>query len=258
MGWGTGNLGGGASLNFNVKGYATEELLMAATPKENTIGIITTTPITSWIFSATEPAEPVEGMAWIATGTSSTVEFGALKKNGIRVYPISAKQYVNGKWGAVNAYIYQGGVWSQFAYMRYYFIQNGKAVIEPVSQFNATINEADGIYQVAVNDSSKHTAVNFQCSGFDGKTVHIVIDSASGPIVDANKYHSGLLVNTSAVTTAVWWPSYIAQITISDVTSEEEFTLPIPADFTNGYLIISLTASLNKTAHYNIKDMWIE
>jgi hypothetical protein len=245
--------GGGEALNFKILGG----LKQPANPKENTIWVETSTAITSYAFSATQPTGST-GMVWIEIGTSSTASFNVLKKNTITVYIISARQYVNGKWGAVNAYIYQGGVWSQFAYMRYYFIQNGKAVIEPVSQFNATINEAGGIYKVAVNDSSKHTAVNFQCSGFDGKTVHIVIDSASGPIVDANRYHSGLLVNTSAVTTAVWWPSYIAQITISDVTSEEEFTLPIPADFTNGYLIISLTANLNKTAHYNIKDMWIE
>lgn len=102
---------GGASLNFDVKAYGTEEVLLAAAPKENTIGVITTTAISSWIFSATEPAEPVEGMVWISTGTSSAVEFNALKKNVIQVYPASAKQYVSGAWVDVTAYSYQGGKW---------------------------------------------------------------------------------------------------------------------------------------------------
>ena len=103
--------GGGAALNFKVLAYATEEALLAATPAENTIGIITETPITSWIFSATEPSPAAAGMVWITTGTSSSAEFNALKKNAIQIYPISAKQYVGGAWVNVDAYSYQGGEW---------------------------------------------------------------------------------------------------------------------------------------------------
>ena len=111
MGWGIGNIGGGTSLNFTVKAYATEAALLAATPKENTIGIITTTAINGWIFSAVEPTEPVEGIVWISTGTSSAIEFNALKKNAIQVYPISAKQYVGGAWINVTVKSYQDGGW---------------------------------------------------------------------------------------------------------------------------------------------------
>lgn len=106
--------GGGTSLNFDVKAYATEEALLAATPKENTIGIITTNKITGWLFSATEPESPTEGMVWISTGASSTIEFNALKKNGIQVYPLSAKQYVSGAWVDVTAMSYQGGEWVEW------------------------------------------------------------------------------------------------------------------------------------------------
>lgn len=52
-----------------------------------------------------------EGMVWIATGTTSTVEFNALKKNGIVVYPLSAKQYVSGAWVDKAAKSYQNGAW---------------------------------------------------------------------------------------------------------------------------------------------------
>ena len=107
-------VGGGASLNFDVKAYATEEALLAAVPAENTIGVITQTAMTSWAFSATEPAEPVAGMVLISTGNSSGVAFNALKKNAIQVYPLSAKQYVDGAWVDVTAMSYQGGEWVEW------------------------------------------------------------------------------------------------------------------------------------------------
>lgn len=52
-----------------------------------------------------------DGAVWIYTGTSSPAEFNALKKNGIQVYPISVKQYVNGEWVGVTAKSYQNGAW---------------------------------------------------------------------------------------------------------------------------------------------------
>jgi len=52
-----------------------------------------------------------EGLVWIKTGTLSPVEFNALKKNGIQVYPLSAMQYVSGAWTDVTAQSYQNGSW---------------------------------------------------------------------------------------------------------------------------------------------------
>ena len=114
---------GGAALNFDVKAYATEELLKAATPKENTIGIVTTVPITSWIFSATEPEEKETGMVWFAAGTAGTIEFNALKKNAIQVFPLFANQYVDGNCVNVTAMIYKGGEWEEL--WDGYFFKNG-------------------------------------------------------------------------------------------------------------------------------------
>jgi len=51
------------------------------------------------------------GAVWISTGTASNVEFNALKKNGIMVYPISAKQYIGGTWVEKEAKTYQNGAW---------------------------------------------------------------------------------------------------------------------------------------------------
>lgn len=54
------------------------------------------------------------GQVWISTGASSTVAFDAMKKNGITVYPISAKQYVSGAWVDKTAKSYQNGEWVEW------------------------------------------------------------------------------------------------------------------------------------------------
>lgn len=135
MGWGTGNLGGGSGgFNFKIVGGTSEP----SSPRENDIWINTDSKITSWVFSANEPENPESGMIWISTGSSSNVAFNALKKNGIHLYPISAKKYIAGgsasilgedllgemvlgstintdsQWVDVTAKSYQGGEWVEW------------------------------------------------------------------------------------------------------------------------------------------------
>lgn len=102
----TGGGGGGGGLNFRVIGST----IQPTSTKENDIWVNTNSKIESWIFSATEPA-PVPGMVWISVGVASGAAFNALKKNGIVVYPMSAKQYISGAWVDVVAKSYQSGRW---------------------------------------------------------------------------------------------------------------------------------------------------
>lgn len=102
-----GRRGGVNPLNFRVLGGTAAP----SGPKENDIWVNSDTEITGWVFSVAEPAAPVEGMVWIATGKSGGLEFNALKKNGIQVYPMSAKQYIDGAWVDKTAKSYQGGGW---------------------------------------------------------------------------------------------------------------------------------------------------
>lgn len=102
-----GNGGGGAALNFSVIGGTSQP----SGAGENTIWIDTDTAITSYVFSAAQPASPEEGMVWVLTGNSSVVEFNALKKNALQVCPVSAKQYISGAWVEKTAKSYQGGAW---------------------------------------------------------------------------------------------------------------------------------------------------
>lgn len=184
--------GGGTSLNFDVKRYSTEAELLAATPKKYTIGIISTTEITSWGFYATKPDTPDEGMVWISVGTSSSVEFNALKKNGIQVCPISAKQYVGGAWVDKTAKSYQNGAWVDWIYP---IVSSGTVIsnrldgrLRSASAFmidqnagyirvTTTSETSDGFAPSEPIDVSERTQVVLKC-----KIIHIATSSSNNGI----------------------------------------------------------------------------
>lgn len=99
-----------ASTPFEVISYETKESLLASTPSNNTIGVVTS-EISEWIFSATEPANPVNHMVWFKTGLESKVSFNAASGNSIMVRPISAEQYIDGMWNGVATWSYIGNQW---------------------------------------------------------------------------------------------------------------------------------------------------
>lgn len=112
MGWGSGNLGGsGGGLNFVVKQYTETP---TGTVKENTIGVVTDTAITSWVMQAEQPTG-AEGMVWIEVAVASDVAFYADKKQQVKLYPKSVKQYIGAAWARLNAYIYQNDAWAEFS-----------------------------------------------------------------------------------------------------------------------------------------------
>lgn len=106
--------GGGSDLNFKVIAVASESTLPSSAA-ENTISVITTAPITSYVFSSTAPTSPEEGMVWFATGTASTVGFNAIKRNGLWVYPTGCQQYVSGAWMPKTAKTYRDGAWAEWS-----------------------------------------------------------------------------------------------------------------------------------------------
>lgn len=113
--------GGVVGMNFVVVGGTTEP----SNPKENTIWVNTDKEIASWIFSATQPKTATEGMVWITTNTSSSIELNVLKKSDVIVNLHSAKQYVGGAWKPKNAFCYQNKKWTQFSKIRLYYYNRG-------------------------------------------------------------------------------------------------------------------------------------
>ena len=102
--------GGGANLNYKVVGGTS----VPSSPAVNTIWVNTSTAITSHVFSSEQPTSPVEGMVWFQIGTQSAVLFNALKKNGIILHPLRAKQYISGAWVTKTAKSYQGSAWLEW------------------------------------------------------------------------------------------------------------------------------------------------
>lgn len=154
------NAWGGGGLNFSVVGGET----LPSDHAENTIWVKTSVDITSYIFSATEPTAHAKGMVWIIVGTSSTVEFNALKKNAIQVYPVSAKQYVGGAWVDVTAMSYIGGelvAWTKYLYHagnEYESITGGWTVVNTAD--GSVSKNADGI-SIAAKGVNGNTSLAF-------------------------------------------------------------------------------------------------
>lgn len=98
--------GGGGGLNFKV----VPGLTQPGTASENTIWV-KTERIGAWYFSATQPEGMQEWDVWFPTGLESIAEFNALKKNGLQVYPLSARQYIDGVLVDKTAMSYLGGEW---------------------------------------------------------------------------------------------------------------------------------------------------
>lgn len=101
--------GGGAALNFKV----VPGLTQPGTASENTIWV-KTEEINNWYFSATKPEGLQKWDVWFTTGTKRDFAFNALRKNGLQVYPLSAKQMVSGALVDVESMIYQGGEWLEW------------------------------------------------------------------------------------------------------------------------------------------------
>lgn len=185
MGWGTGNIGGGSGgLNFKVICNP-----QPSTAKENTIWV-DTDRINNYYFSATQPENMVDYDVWFPVGTSSPVEFNALKKGGIQVYPLSAKQMISGALVDKTSMSYQGGQWVEWWNGDLFvngdqvtLITGGwKAVYNTGSK--ATIGDVITFTVTGSNyrDAAVFTEKKVNLSGYSKIDFHVNITSAKGPV----------------------------------------------------------------------------
>ena len=238
--------GSGGGLNFKVVGGTSTP----ASPKENTIWVNTSTAITSWVFSATQPAGAT-GRVWISIGTSSPAEFNALKKNGIKVYPMSAKQYVRGAWVDKTAKSYQNGAWVDwwnghlYEYGNQYESFTGGWTSTGYKGHNyntqSTFND-DNIYIYATSGSAVGGVGTANKIDLSGRTkLKLLYDASS-----ANGSHLSVLKNKS---------DDIANAPLAKATlvtgNSKTVTLDI-TDIAEGYVAIT-----SKTPVY-IYDVWME
>lgn len=120
--------GGGGGLNLKVVGGTTQP----TSPRDNTIWINTTTAITSYVLSHTQPETGTEGLVWLKTADTG-VEINVGRKNAVLLHLASGMLYTGGKWISVNGFAYVNSVWNQFA-------KEGIMVFDRTQQEYADIN----------------------------------------------------------------------------------------------------------------------
>lgn len=224
MGIGFKHGSGGGSLNFDVIAYATEALLLAAAPMENTIGIVSDVPVSGWAFGASAPENPNEGMVWIRTGITSAVAFNALKTNALWVCPIDAKQYIGGAWVNVTAKSYQNGTWVSWLL---WLVQAGNAqqAVTPTPVYaadnlykaSATITQGNGTLDVAVAPDT---------NGVDGSCILFfpLNDLSPFSALSLTGYYSGFAIDPTEVKLGIWSAATGARVTDNLIASSGKLT----------------------------------
>ena len=181
--------GGGTALNFQVTGNP-----QPANPKENTVWVDTESPITGWVFSPRQPETAAEGCVWIKTGTDGTTEFNALKKNGIQLCPVGAKQYVGGAWVDKDAQIYQDGAWKSWWAGELYdggdectavtggWMPYAMSYVENVTAVEPRITKSGGAVRVDIGQGGANGGVYITKNKipFSGKTALVFTGTAGG------------------------------------------------------------------------------
>lgn len=261
--------GGGAALNFKVLAYPTEQELLASAPAENTIGIVTTAPITSWVFSKEEPSPLIPGMVWINTSTDSTVAFNALKKNSVMVYPVNAKQVISGVLVDVTAKIYQGGAWVDWAF---YLYSNGNEFTSLTGGWTSAgkgwdssqYSNAAGTPSLAKNNdrmilsmSSDGGAVFYTSKKIDLTGREKIILDANVVVTGANSDSTARLTVWSALGTYTV-NNVVAALPIGRVIKDGLFELPIPGVDGEHYVGISLWKTAGIYATVEMRSLEIK
>jgi hypothetical protein len=194
----------GVQLNFEVVGG----LEQPTNPTENMIWVETDVAITSYVFSATEPEGYAPGMVWITTDTSSPVAFNALKKNGIQVYPISAKQCISGALVDKTAKIYSGAKWCEFI-SPIVVLRFGANPIDLTGGFDGTNatkeSNAYKFYRPGYNGNYNTTSKNYITTTIERKALFTVSGNASGEIVEISiENGQGVAIRTTVTTAGTY------------------------------------------------------
>ena len=232
--------GGGSNLNFSVKTYADEETLLAATPKENTIGVVTQTTVSDWSFSASEPLEPSEGSVWIQTGTVSAVEFDALKKNTLAVYPLKCKQYLSGQWEQRIACFYKDGTWIQFSTLATHLFHAPEGAIVPF------VSSRESAATVTIGTGAISMTYSTEMNGISAVRTETTVDLTNFSVLcfravttalrNTDAYTPVVCISTTAFTASSRKTAFQAMVDLTADSVEKVYTIDISA-ITGSYYV---------------------
>lgn len=237
---------GGPGLNFKVIGNPQPE-----TAKENTIWV-DTDKINNYYFSAEQPENMVEYDVWFLIGRYSTVAFSAIKKNPVMVYPLSAKQYVNGALVDVTSKSYQGGKWvdwwsgelfdngKQFEFITGGWWRNTAINIGSLYN-NHTVEIGDTLHTSATSGGSAVTTTKNKIDFTGYKNLHITVDAAYQGWVAIHVPSSGNIVTMNVGA-------------LNNISSAGTYTLPVHSVTEPAYVSVGAADNRNIT----VSKLWLE
>lgn len=209
---------GGAGLNFALKPYATEAALLADTPKENTVGVVTETAISDYTFSSAQPTAKSDGSAlsggeiWVKENTKIGYAVNTSRRGVANLYPSGVYQYTDGVFAQKVAYLRQGSAWKRFSDM---FIEDGQQNADTWGALyntyqTSTFTQEENAYKVmftsAFGGSSCQNSKDIDFSKYSAIRLEHEVNGDGG---DINVYVSGkaaasyTFVNTSGSTLTI-------------------------------------------------------
>jgi hypothetical protein len=128
-------------------------------------------------------------MLWIETGKQGTVELNLVTTNGIIVYPLNAKQYINGVWVKVPAYNRQNDQWVSWIHDLIYFDNGRTDLTDSLTYSKVTVN-ANGYlnFSLGLNSSAYVNTPIVNLSGID------IIELSYSNLSGSNTFAGGMRI----------------------------------------------------------------
>ena len=240
-------VGGGASLTVNA--YSS----LPSSGTEDSIAIITSTSMTSWVVQPTMPTTTTAGTVWIDVGEGAST---TIQLDNIQISPIRAYQYVSGAWQPVDAYVRKGSSWTQFSQRQLEIFMNGTtntAVTTIVfDKHGASLLDGTRL-KVRITGSGAEgyagTGSKIDVSGFNSLCVKITC----GSVNTSCSFGLRTAHNTAATSSGA---SYASSKTIS-MTKNTTYTEKLDiASFSGSYYIVVSTVAVGQTTYVN--EIWLE
>ena len=156
------NMATGTAVKVKAIAVSSAEALPAK-KKEGTIAVVTNVKIGNVLIQNETPAQPEAGDVWVNTGASSSVH---LPFGNATLYPVGVKQYINGAWEMVPAYVFTSEGWKS---LEKYLLQSGNQFTDVTGGWIArtqyggvAVIDATGLHAAEGTEVSDYNRVAFR------------------------------------------------------------------------------------------------
>lgn len=165
---------GESSLNVNLYGG----LEAPATPAENTIWLKTDKEITGYVFRHTKPDVVDDGIVWLNLSDGGAIELDLAEDGKIIIKIGQCYQFASGEGVQLEAYMYQGGQWTQFSSTWDGYFLNGLNQYEDItggwSADGYTYTDGYGLHEGTIDSETGNIEVSLP-SSVSGNPIAMVI-----------------------------------------------------------------------------------